>query len=169
MCSENCHICLFINNFSGHFITYEPWNICLEFLEPNMTSFMQPLDAGIIWCFKVHYCHGFCSHAIQLDDLGECNIYKINLLEVMCLACKAWKNVNSTTLQNCWTHTGIWLKYVYQPSHTFYHWLLQKCVLSWDRSAFWCRCMDNHLGVWNHGHHTTWGGKMFGKTPWWMI
>ncbi|CAK5273889.1 unnamed protein product [Mycena citricolor] len=50
------HILLLIDNCPGHVaMTYKPSNIRVEFLEPNMTSFVQPCDAGIIRCLKAHY------------------------------------------------------------------------------------------------------------------
>jgi DDE superfamily endonuclease len=100
-------ICLFIDNFSGHNIAYKPTNIRLEWFEPNLTSHIQPLDAGIIHCFKALYHRAFCLHALELDDAGEANIYKINLLEAMMMAKEAWDNVSSTTIQACWDHTRI--------------------------------------------------------------
>jgi hypothetical protein len=107
MHNQNWHICLTIDNFSGHNIQYKPQNICLLPFEPNMTSFVQPLDAGIIRCFKAHYQQEFCLCAIERDEAGECNIYRINLLKGMLLACKAWRQVNASTIKNCWNHTKI--------------------------------------------------------------
>jgi hypothetical protein len=101
------HICLTLNNFSGHFICYEPQNIQLIYFEPNMTSFVQPLDAGIIRCFKANYQQEFCLCAIEKDDLGECDIDKINLLKGMLMAREVWKHVDDSTIQHCWNHTKI--------------------------------------------------------------
>ena len=60
MRSQKRHILLTIDNFSGHLIDYVPTNIQIEFFEPNLTAFVQPLDAGIIRCFKAHYRNNFC-------------------------------------------------------------------------------------------------------------
>jgi hypothetical protein len=105
MRSQGRHICLLIDNFSSHSITYEPKNIHLEFFEPNLTSFVQPLDAGVIRCFKAHYRCAFCIRALDLDEAGECDIYKINLLEGMMMAREAWNAVEPSTIKNCWDHT----------------------------------------------------------------
>ncbi|KIK36709.1 hypothetical protein CY34DRAFT_93906, partial [Suillus luteus UH-Slu-Lm8-n1] len=67
---QHYHICLFVNNFSAHYVSYQPSNINVEFFEPNMTPYVQPCDAGIIWCFKALYHHYFCAHAIDLDEAG---------------------------------------------------------------------------------------------------
>ena len=100
-------ICLLINNFSGHNIAYKPTNVQLEWFEPNMTSHVQPLDAGIIRCFKAHYRHAFCTHALNCDKAGEREIYNITLLEAMLMARQAWDAVSATTIKNCWEHTSI--------------------------------------------------------------
>ena len=71
MHSQKQHILLTIDNFSGHLIDYVPTNIQIELFELNLTAFVQPLDAGIIPCFKAHYQNDFCQRAIQLDEAGE--------------------------------------------------------------------------------------------------
>jgi len=101
------HVCLFVDNFSGHTISYEPTNVQLKFFEPNMTSFVQPCDAGIIRCFKALYRRNFCTRAIDLDEAGEHNIYKINLLEGMMMARAAWRDVSLMMIKHCWDHTQI--------------------------------------------------------------
>ena len=104
---QNRKIILLIDNFSGHNIEYTPINICLEFFAPNMTSFVQPLDAGIIRCFKAHYRALFCQRALELDTIGEEDIFKIDIREAMLMAKDAWDRVQPTTIENCWNHTGI--------------------------------------------------------------
>ena len=101
------HIALTLDNFTGHSIQYEPKCITFIYFQPGLTLHIQHLDAGIIWCFKAHYHHEFCLHAIQQDDTEEEDIYKINLLEAVVMAEQAWKQVSPTTLKNCWDHTGI--------------------------------------------------------------
>ncbi|KAJ7224681.1 DDE superfamily endonuclease-domain-containing protein [Mycena pura] len=107
MRAQNRHIVLTHDNFSGHEISYVPRNITLIYFEPNMTSFVQPLDAGIIRCFKAHYRRAYCSRAIELDEAGARDIYKINILEAMCMAKEAWNAVTPETIAHCWRHTGI--------------------------------------------------------------
>lgn len=107
MRSEKQHILLTIDNFSGHYINYEPTNIQIEFFEPNLTPFVQPLDAGIIRCFKAHYRKGLCLRAIDRDDEGAEDIFDPNLLEGMKMAKEAWDAVSAETIKNCWKHTKI--------------------------------------------------------------
>ncbi|KAF8219145.1 hypothetical protein L208DRAFT_1100949, partial [Tricholoma matsutake] len=82
-------------------------NIQLLHFEPNMTSFVQPLDAGIIRCFKACYHQEFCLCTIERNEAGERNIYKINLMEGMLMACMAWRQVEVSTIKNCWDHAKI--------------------------------------------------------------
>ena len=49
------NVCLHLDNFSGHRISYNPMNVKLLFFKPNLTAWVQPLNAGIICCFKAHY------------------------------------------------------------------------------------------------------------------
>ena len=107
MRSEGRHILLVIDNFSGHKLSYEPSNIQIELFEPNLTAFVQPLDAGIIRCFKAHYHNSFCKRALLLDEAGEREVYKITLKEAMMIAEDAWKAVTPETIRNCWNHTQI--------------------------------------------------------------
>ncbi|KZT59275.1 hypothetical protein CALCODRAFT_431263, partial [Calocera cornea HHB12733] len=58
-------------------------NIRLKYLPPNMTSHVQPPDAGIICTFKAHYKQLFCQHAVDLEGAGIIHIYDINLLKAM--------------------------------------------------------------------------------------
>ena len=104
---KNRRIALTLDNFSGHKIIYKPKYITLIFFEPGMTSHIQPLDAGIIRCFKAYYRRQFCLRAIQQDDTDEENIYDINLLDAMTMAERAWDSVSPTTIKNCWNHTEI--------------------------------------------------------------
>jgi len=110
---QNRHILLYMDNFSGHKISYRPTNIELEYFEPNMTPYVQPCDAGIIRCFKAMYRRNFCMRAIDLDEIGEREIYKINLLDAMVMAKQAWDAVTPETIQHCWNHTHI------QPMYTY--------------------------------------------------
>jgi hypothetical protein len=118
--AANRHIILLMDNFSGHTIEYKPTNIVLEYFEPNMTPFVQPCDAGIIWTFKALYRKSFNQRAIDRDEAGEREIYKIDLLEAMSMAQKSWQLVSKETIKHCWGHTLIQPYVVFilmTPSH----------------------------------------------------
>jgi hypothetical protein len=107
MRQQKRHILLLLDNFSGHTIHYQPTHIQIEFFEPNMTSFVQPLDAGIIQCFKAHYRRAMCIRTLDKDEADKREIYKVDLLEAMLMAKEAWAVVSVQTNKNCWKHTGI--------------------------------------------------------------
>jgi hypothetical protein len=44
---------------------------------------------------------------VELDEAGARNIYKIDILEAMCMAREAWNTVTPETITHCWHHTGI--------------------------------------------------------------
>lgn len=115
---ENRQVALTMDNFPSHKISYVPTNIKIVFFVPNLTSYVQPLNAGIIHCIKAHYQKEFCHCAVDMDEVGEEDIYKINLLEVMLLLCQAWDVVTKETIINCWKHTQItWYVITISLSH----------------------------------------------------
>jgi hypothetical protein len=77
------------------------------FFEPNLTAWIQPLDAGIIRCLKAHYRGEQCARALDLDEAGEADIWEMNQLESMLMCKAAWRAVSSATIANCWRHTAI--------------------------------------------------------------
>ena len=107
MRGQNRKVCLHLDNFSGHYISYEPTNVKLIYFKPNLTAWVQPLDAGIIRCFKAHYRRRFCEEALKRDVSGEADIYSINLLQAMHMARDAWEDVTPEMIKNCWKHADI--------------------------------------------------------------
>jgi hypothetical protein len=102
-------ILLLQDNFSAHTVPNDLTNICVENFKPNLTAHIQPNDAGIIRCFKAHYRSKFVGRAIDRydNDITPALIYEINQLEAMRLADAAWREVDTTTIRNCWRKTGI--------------------------------------------------------------
>ena len=117
---QNRRICLLIDNAPSHL--YDPSkfpNITIVRFEPNMTSHVQPMDAGVIRNFKVHYSRLFNMRAIANFDAGIEDFYEINQYEAMVLAKEAWSQVSAATIANCWKHTQI-LPQLGQPSPAAY-------------------------------------------------
>lgn len=102
-------VLLFQDNFSGHIVPEGLQNICVVNFSPNLTAHVQPLDQGIIQCFKAHYRAKYIQHAIDRYDRGvtPSEIYAINQLKAMRLANAAWNEVDATTIQHCWHKAGI--------------------------------------------------------------
>ena len=107
--AQNQHVLLWVDNFSGHTLPASITNICMEFFSPNLTSHIQPMDAGIIRCFKAHYRKLFVACSIDCYDAGihSSKIYDINQLEAMHLADIAWSHVRPEVHRNCWAKAGI--------------------------------------------------------------
>ena len=86
-------ILLLQDNFSGHIVPPDLKNIWVENFEANLTAHVQPLDQGIICCFKGHYWAKFIHRAVGLYDQGitPAKIYEINQLEAMRIAESTWQ------------------------------------------------------------------------------
>ncbi|CAA7037302.1 unnamed protein product [Microthlaspi erraticum] len=83
-------------------------NVELFFLPPNMTSKIQPCDAGIIRAFKMHYRRRFYRQVLEGYELGQSDPSKINVLEAINFAVSAWTiNVHQDTIANCFRHCKI--------------------------------------------------------------
>ncbi|POW10326.1 hypothetical protein PSTT_06119 [Puccinia striiformis] len=86
-------------------------NLKVEFLPPNLTSVLQPCDAGIIRAFKAYYRRQFLKYAMARyegdPDADGTTVFNINQLEAMHLARAAWQSVTQKTIANCWRHTAI--------------------------------------------------------------
>ncbi|KAH1256564.1 CENP-B 2 [Glycine max] len=65
-------------------------NVELFFLPPNMTSKIQPCDAGIIRAFKIHYHRRFYRKILEGYEVGQSDPGKINVLDAINLAIPAW-------------------------------------------------------------------------------
>ena len=107
--AKNRKILLLQDNFSGHIVPPNLKNIRVENFVANLTAHVQPLDQGIIRCFKGHYRGKFIHRAVNLYDQGitPAKIYEINQLEAMRIAESAWQSVDTTTIRNCWDKAGI--------------------------------------------------------------
>jgi hypothetical protein len=102
-------ILLLQDNFSGHIVSARLKNIRVENFEPNLTAHIQPLDQGIIRCFKAHYRAKYIERAIAHYNEGITlsQIYDIDQLRAMRIARAAWQEVDTTTIRNCWHKSGI--------------------------------------------------------------
>ena len=109
LCLEGCKILLLQDNCTGHIVPEGLTNIRVENFSANLTPHVQPMDAGIIRCFKAHYGARYVQRAIDWYDRGitPSEIYDINQLEGMRLAQIAWNEVDTSTIQHCWRKAGI--------------------------------------------------------------
>ena len=87
---KNRKILLLQDNFSSHIVPDGLQNIHVKNFEPNLTAHIQPMDQGIIQCFKAHYRARYIQRAIDHYEAGitPSEIYDIDQLQAMQLGVK---------------------------------------------------------------------------------
>jgi hypothetical protein len=102
---DNCSAHTSVENLSS---LVELRNTTVLYLPPNMTSKIQPCDAGIIRNFKAYYRQRFNTLLIDRIENGCSNPGPINVLQAICMAVDAWThNVQPQTIKNCFLHCKI--------------------------------------------------------------
>lgn len=97
-------ILLFIDNCTAHTDVPTLKAIKVQFLPANTTSQLQPLDQGIIKNFKTFYRKEIVKKMIT--DMEQNTISSINVLQAMRMVDKAWRNVTSNAVKNCFKACG---------------------------------------------------------------
>ena len=100
----NRKILLIMDNAPSHSIP-DLSHIEHHFLPPSTTSHLQPLDAGIIQCFKGHYRRQQLRELVRCIDNNEPPL--ISLKDAVRFTKIAWDDVSASTIENCWKHTGL--------------------------------------------------------------
>jgi hypothetical protein len=114
---QSRHILLLLDNATSHKAPAALLsNIKLHFLPPNMTSSLQPLDAGIINSFKSHYRKLQLQKMVELADAEK--LVEIGLDDAVRYCKIAWDNVSSDTILHCWNHIGIRIPSIPQPAQS---------------------------------------------------
>lgn len=115
MVRERRNIILLMDNVSSHSpdLKEKFSNIKVVFLPVNTTSRLQPLDAGIIKNFKVHYRRLLVKHTLaKINDasgevMNASSICKsVNVLLAIRWIKEAWEAVTANTIQNCFRRCG---------------------------------------------------------------
>ncbi|GET51664.1 CENP-B homolog protein 2-like [Rhizophagus irregularis DAOM 181602=DAOM 197198] len=99
--NARCHESENINSLS---------NVKVHFLPPNTTSFLQPLDQGIIYSLKAQYRKLLCQNRIQayvFYEEGDPIPPPIDIFDSINLIADAWKKVSKKTILNSWAKAGI--------------------------------------------------------------
>lgn len=68
-------------------------NVEEQFLPPNTTLNIQPMDAGIIAAFKRRYRRYQLASALNKEEQGTDNIYKLDQLKAMNWIKAAWYEI----------------------------------------------------------------------------
>lgn len=79
-------------------------NVLVEFLPPNSTSKVQPLDAGIIAWVKAKYKRRLLLRVFENLEARSKRIYSVDVLTAMRWAEREWKNCPTTVIRNCFKH-----------------------------------------------------------------
>lgn len=102
---------LFVDNCPSHKL--QPTTVLkaikIEFLPPNYTSLLQPLDAGIIrnlkHSYRIRLLRQSINHMTEKHELK-----KVDLLEAITTISAAWlEDVKHITIANCFRHAGFGL------------------------------------------------------------
>ena len=93
----------------------------LEFLPPNTTSKIQPLDQGIIRAMKQHYRKRLLSNlVVKLESNSEKPLTEFikttTVLDALHFLKQAWQKVTPVCIQNCFRKAGFDLRSSIQPS-----------------------------------------------------
>ena len=105
MAHENRHILMLMDNAPSHIIPETLTHIRCEFLPPNTTSHLQPMDAGIISAFKSHYRRYLCRFHVDAIDAGRTP--KVEVSDAIRWTKLSWDEVTESSIKNCFRHTGI--------------------------------------------------------------
>jgi len=103
----NLKVLLIIDNCSSHRIDINLKCIEILFLPPNLTSMLQPLDQGIIKCFKNFFTSKKLCDIIERIESGEDAFDSYNRLTVkdaIIYIKFAWEEITKETIVNCFKH-----------------------------------------------------------------
>lgn len=112
MAANKRKILMIIDNCTAHPVIANLKAIQLEFLPPNVTAVLQPLDQGVIHCFKSNYRKMLVRRMIAAMENEK--LYEIDVLGAMHLAKSAWSDVSKETIANCFRHAGFKTKEEFQ-------------------------------------------------------
>ena len=95
-------ILLIIDNCPAHPVVENLTKIEIAYLPPNTTSHTQPCDQGIIQALK--YRMKLLTQFI--DAIDNETDFRTTVLDAIVLLKQAWSEVSSTTIANCFKHSG---------------------------------------------------------------
>jgi hypothetical protein len=105
--AQNRNILLFVDKCAAHpkdtsFLR----NVQVIRYPANCTSVLQPLDLGVIKCYKQLYRKRLVQTAVCLMDAGKDTKKKINVLEALHYTVAALQQVTQQTIENCFRKAG---------------------------------------------------------------
>lgn len=109
MAGQNRKILLIMDQCTAHNIEGLPLrNIKVLYLPANTTSYLQPLDQGIIYCLKGGYRKKLVRYFIRetARNVRVQEIRKWNVLDAMRNVCVSWEEISSSVIANCFRKAG---------------------------------------------------------------
>ena len=106
--SQQRQVLLFVDNCPAH-PDIRLSHIKLVFLPANMTSTVQPMDAGIIQTIKLKYRKRMVRHLLGRMDENETASQlakQISMLDAVQWIQKAWQEVKESTIRKCYKKCG---------------------------------------------------------------
>ncbi|XP_049302948.1 tigger transposable element-derived protein 6-like [Bactrocera dorsalis] len=104
MREQNRKIVLLVDNAACHKISDTLTNINLQFLPPNTTAITQPLDQGIIHCFKAYYRQSIIRKQVAAIERGQTVAEfekSLNIFQVIHMIKHSFWMVKPESIQNC--------------------------------------------------------------------
>lgn len=108
--STSRSVLLFMDSAGCHPQDLQYSNIKILFLPANTTSKLQPLDLGIIQCFKIHYKKNFLRYVLaKVEKFSTASefIKTLTILNAVRWVAEAWKLVKEDTIKKCFRKAGI--------------------------------------------------------------
>ncbi|GBL74588.1 Tigger transposable element-derived protein 6 [Araneus ventricosus] len=102
--SEKRKILLIVDNCSAHVEVSDLKDIRKEFLRPNVTSILQPMDQSVINSFRRIHRRVLLQRVVMGLELEQ--PYEIDVLSAMHLSIRAWNDVQETTISKAFQHAG---------------------------------------------------------------
>lgn len=103
-------IALIVDNCKPHNNPPDLKNIKVFYFPPNCTSILQPLDLGIIKCFKGYYRRRLIDNVIFKLDNKLPNPFVIDVKNACDWISGSWNCVKASTIQNCWKKASFFEK-----------------------------------------------------------
>lgn len=98
-------ILLIVDNCSAHLVDVHLSNVRIEYLPPNCTAVLQPLDLGIIQNLKVEYRRRLVQRILINIRIGKND--PINVRQAAEMLTGSWWSVTQATIRNCWHKSGL--------------------------------------------------------------
>ena len=107
MHNQNRKVILLLDNAPCHATQLQLTNVKLQFLPPNTTAKLQPLDQGIIQAFKLGYrkrvLRSVIAHMDEVTNTSDL-AKKITVSDAISWITSAWTEIRPSTITKCFQH-----------------------------------------------------------------